>query len=92
VGGRVAPDRELWPDFLGAVLLVLDAEPPGDVLAMPEQPTVNEQTVLEEIRSYPAMIRGVIYVAIFFTILLFIEAAIVLPYTVLRWGWGYTVG
>jgi len=40
----------------------------------------------------PPMHRGIVFVALFFMLALFIEAVVILPLIVMRWGWGYTVG
>ncbi|MCZ7526802.1 MAG: hypothetical protein M5U14_10730 [Acidimicrobiia bacterium] len=45
-----------------------------------------------DFRQMPRLHQVLIAVAALFMVILFIESLFILPYLLVRWGWGYTVG
>lgn len=46
----------------------------------------------EELRTMPAFHRGSIYFVLTLLALVVIQSAVIMPYILIRFGWGYNVG
>jgi hypothetical protein len=49
-------------------------------------------TFKEEMAEMPALQRRIVYCAIFFTIMLFVQSVFIMPLILIKYGWGYNVG
>jgi hypothetical protein len=47
--------------------------------------------LFEELRAMPALHRVCVVMAATCLVIIALEGALLVPYTVLRWGWGYTL-
>lgn len=62
-----------------------------DELFTPEAP-VPSPGFLEDFKVMPSLHKALIGVALLFMLVQFIESIFLLPYLLVRWGWGYSVG